>query len=224
MRHSIARIPKCEVLHMRYLKLALTLCPIAFNQWAPTAISAPAEHAVATNSGNERLIGAWRLVSIDYSGPNGALTDPDFGPNPEGIIIYDKSGWMSVQIVTANRPAMVRPATRASGSATPEEASAKAAAFDTYYAYFGTWTYDAAKSVITHHLKSSLLPYEAALDKRREVSLEGGRLKLTVHTQEMGRQSARSFGNEYPAQAISAAFFRVLTQFLLTSSVPISGG
>jgi hypothetical protein len=99
---------------------------------------------------------------------------------------------MSVQIFSEMPPAMVRPTTRTSGPAAPEEAPAKAAAFDTYYAYFGTWTYDAGKSVITHHLKSSLLPYETGLDYRREVSLEGGRLKLTGRTQKMGEARQRT--------------------------------
>jgi hypothetical protein len=52
---------------------------------------------------------------------------------------------MSLQIVTANRPVMVKPATRTSSIAIPEEASAKAAAFDTHYAYFDTRTFDAGK-------------------------------------------------------------------------------
>ena len=79
-----------------------------------------------------------------------------FGPNSRGIIIYDRSGWMSVQIFTANRPRMIEPATRTSGPFSPEEAKIKAAAIDTYYAYFGTWESDAAKFLAE--------PYRSATD------------------------------------------------------------
>jgi hypothetical protein len=132
----------------------------------------------------QALVGTWHLVSIDYSGANGALPDPVFGPDPHGVIIYDRSGWMSVQIVTANRPTMTRSATRTSGTTSPEDAQLKSKAFDTYYAYFGTWEYDATTSTVTHHLKSSLLPYETGQDYRRQVELHGTRLSLIVHTGE----------------------------------------
>jgi hypothetical protein len=41
---------------------------------------------------SEKLIGAWRLVSVEG-------TDPTFHfayDHPTGIIIYDQSGWMAV--------------------------------------------------------------------------------------------------------------------------------
>jgi hypothetical protein len=131
-------------------------------------------------------------VGIDYSGPNGSLLDPVFGPNPQGLIIYDSSGWMSVQIVTANRPAIARPASRTSGVETADDAKLAAQAFDTYYAYFGGWEFDADKSVITHHLKASLLPYETGIEYRREVTFDGVHLKLIARSQETGEERHRT--------------------------------
>ena len=154
---------------------------------AAFAQSAPPEHAAAAKLTRQLIIGAWRLVNIDYSGPNGALADPVFGPKPQGIIIYDQSGWMSVQIVTANRPKIPRPATRTSHVVTPDDAKLAAAAFDTYYAYFGSWDYNPETSVITHQLHSSLLPYETGMEYRREVTFDGTNLKLTAQSQE-GRE------------------------------------
>jgi hypothetical protein len=150
------------------------------------------EHGAAGKLTAESIIGAWRLVGIDYSGPDGALVDPVFGPNPQGIIIYDRSGWMSVQVVTSNRPTMARPVTRTSGVVTADEAKLAAAAFNTYYAYFGSWEFDAASSAITHHLKASLLPYETGVDYRRSVSINGGRLELTVSNQVNGETRLRT--------------------------------
>jgi hypothetical protein len=177
---------------MRVLNSALISCALVICLLVPLAQSAPSERIAMAHPDKQALIGAWRLISINYSGPKGALTDPVFGPNPEGIIIYDRSGWMSVQIVTANRPAIAKPATRTSGVVTPDDAQLKAAALDSYYAYFGKWEYDAGTSVITHHLKSSLLPYETGQDYRREVTLDGAHLKLIARSQEMGEARQRT--------------------------------
>jgi len=42
------------------------------------------------------LIGAWKLVKTEYAGPHGPMQDPVFQPSSKGLIIYDRSGWMSV--------------------------------------------------------------------------------------------------------------------------------
>jgi hypothetical protein len=177
---------------MRVLKAAIISFVLITDFSAALAQSAPPERAAAATLTKQMIIGAWRLVGIDYSGPNGALADPVFGPNPQGIIIYDQSGWMSVQIVTANRPAIARPATRTSRVVTPDDAKLAAVAFDTYYAYFGTWDYNADTSVITHHLNSSLLPYETGLEYRREVTFDGVHLKLIARSQETGEERHRT--------------------------------
>ena len=176
---------------MRALQAATISLVLITGSLAALARSATPERAAAKLT-QQVIIGAWRLVGIDYSGPNGALADPVFGTDPQGIIIYDQSGWMSVQIVTANRPAIGRPATRTSRVVTPDDAKLAAAAFDTYYAYFGTWDYNADTSVITHHLNSSLLPYETGLEYRREVTFDGVHLRLIARSQERGEERRRT--------------------------------
>jgi len=81
---------------------------------------------------------------------------------------------------------------RTSPVATPDELKLDAAALHTYYAYFGTWDYNAATSVISHHISSSLLPYESGLEDRREVVLDGAHLKLTARSQVMGEERHRT--------------------------------
>jgi len=183
--------------------LAFVLMAASAGSWAQ---SVPPEHTTAAKPTKQAIIGAWRLSEIDYSGPKGALADPVFGPNPQGILIYDRSGWMSVQIVTANRPAMTKPASRTSHVLTLDDAKLATAAFDTYYAYFGTWDYDAGTSIVTHHLSSSLLPYETGLEYRREVRLEGSRLRLTARLQEAGEERTRSLlWTRIPDPALAAS-------------------
>ena len=169
------------------------LCSILISGLA-ASVARPetSEQPAAAKLNREAIVGAWRLVGIDYSGPKGSLVDPVFGPNPQGMIIYDSSGWMSVQIVTANRPTIARPASRTSGVLTADEAKLAAQAFDTYYAYFGSWEFDAATSVITHHLKASLLPYETGVEYRREVTFDGAHLKLIVRSQQNSETRQRT--------------------------------
>jgi hypothetical protein len=128
-----------------------------------------------------QLLGAWRLVAIEYSGPGGGTEDPYYQAGSSGILIYDPSGWMSVHITAPNRRSWVAPAVRVP-PAREENATLKAEAFDTYYAYYGTWDYDAAASTVTHHVKSSVIPAEAGSDYTQTVSLEGARLIFTVQS------------------------------------------
>ena len=139
----------------------------------------------------QQLIGAWRLAAIEYSGPHGETVDPYYQEGSSGIIIYDSSGWMSVQITAQNRRKWEVPAVRVPRPEGEEDAALKAEAFDTYYSYYGTWDYDAATSVVTHHVKSSIIPAETGLDDAQTVTLEGGRLIFTVRSGSPGTETVR---------------------------------
>ena len=139
----------------------------------------------------QQLVGAWRLAAIEYSGPHGETVDPYYQEGSSGIIIYDSSGWMSVQITARDRRKWEVPAVRVPRPVGEEDAALKAEAFDTYYSYYGTWDFDAATSVVTHHVKSSIIPAEAGLDYPQTVTLEGGRLIFTVRSGSPGTETVR---------------------------------
>jgi Lipocalin-like domain len=142
------------------------------------------------NTAGQQLIGAWRLAAIEYSGPQGETADPYYQAGSSGILIYDSSGWMSVQITAQNRRKWEVPAVRVP-RATERDAALKAEAFDTYYSYYGTWDFDAATSVVTHHVKSSVIPAETGLDYTQTVTLENGRLIFTVRSGSPGMETVR---------------------------------
>ncbi|MGA2191243.1 MAG: lipocalin-like domain-containing protein [Steroidobacteraceae bacterium] len=139
----------------------------------------------------QQLVGAWRLVHIDVSGPSGPLVDPFYQPESEGIIVYDLSGWMSVQIAAPHRPAFEVPASRSPSAASGPLSRRKAAAFDTYYSYYGTWDFDEVTGVVTHHVKSSLIPAETGLSYAQNVTLEGARLTFTTRDRTHGKEIIR---------------------------------
>ncbi len=147
---------------------------------APLCQAASTDRDGAQHPMRQQLIGAWRLVSIDCSGPGGPIVDPFYQAGSTGIIVYDTSGWMSVHIVAPHRQPWDVPASRLSSAAAAQDVRLKAAAFDTYYAYFGTWDLDEATSVVVHHVKSSLIPGETGLNYSQKVTLESGRLIFTT--------------------------------------------
>jgi hypothetical protein len=80
----------------------------------------------------KRFVGSWKLISIDGTPvPN---QQPISG-KPFGIIMYDQTGHMAVQIVRGERPGFANGA----AEATDKE---RAQAYSTYAAYYGTYTFE----------------------------------------------------------------------------------
>lgn len=124
----------------------------------------------------ESLIGAWRLVEIEVEGAAGREVDPFYGAGSRGLLIYDASGWFSVQIEGSSRPMAVVPAVRPSAAKSDSSARLGAAVLDTYYAYYGTWSFDPVSSTVTHHAKGALYPSEDNATYTQHVEIEGGEL------------------------------------------------
>jgi hypothetical protein len=164
-------------------------CFFLYLFFAGVAISPLAGQALPDGAAHENLLGAWRLESIETIRPNGEVVYPYYGKRPEGLLIYDRSGWMSVQVVSDPKPSVPMANSREAFQAAP--VPDKVAALDGYYAYCGTWTLDASKATITHHIKQSLYPGERGEDGVRRFVLEGDRLTLTAKTHEMGEDRER---------------------------------
>lgn len=133
------------------------------------ATARPAEKPPTTN----RLVGTWRLVSIEERRADGQRVTPlDYGPEPVGILMYDATGHMAAQAMRRGRPRF--------GSddvhlAPPEKAKT---AFVGYNAYFGTYTVDERQGVVIHHVEASLIPDWEGTDQRRRFTLSGDTLIL----------------------------------------------
>jgi len=120
-----------------------------------------------------KFVGAWRLVSIEGIPPGRAIVYD----RPTGLIMYDPSGHMCVNIALKADRKPFAPYAKGLLTATTEE---KAAAFDTYAAYFGTFTVDAKAGTVTHHLEDNLVPGRRGTDNVRWFEFQGpDRLLLT---------------------------------------------
>ena len=120
--------------------------------------------ATAQGEVAKRLVGTWRLVSIDDQSGK-ALR----GPRPTRYIHYDSSGIMSVQIM----PDWERPKFSL-GKSTPEQAKA---AIEGYTAYFGTYSVDEQTSTVTHHRTGNINPADMG-DFVRRAEFKDNRLIL----------------------------------------------
>jgi lipocalin-like protein len=100
-----------------------------------------------------RLIGAWRYAGTTVDGELRA----DRG-DPRGIIIYDASGHMAVQIVPGREARANAPASQ-------------------FIAYFGTYSIDERAGTVTHHREGDLRP-DGEIDAVRKYEFVGDRLIL----------------------------------------------
>src|SRR5258708_529328 len=88
-------------------------------------------------SAREKLIGAWHLVRIDATGPDGK---PASGPQPKGMLLYTQDGHMSVQLMYP-----------ASANALSNEY-----VLHGYEASFGSFDVDETAHTVTHHVQGSI--------------------------------------------------------------------
>jgi hypothetical protein len=98
---------------------------------------------------SSEFVGAWRLVSYSAVTSGGEMFYP-MGPDARGRIVYDAGGRVFVQLGDPGRA----PFTGGDPSAATD--SEVRAAFDGYLAYFGTYTLDAGRGAVVHHLEMSL--------------------------------------------------------------------
>jgi hypothetical protein len=137
----------------------------------PASAQAPEFGRARRVSGAERrFVGSWRLVSIESRRPNGEVV-PRTGPlgaDRIGLIAYDSTGHMGVQITARERPRF------AGTQPTGEEALE---ALRSYVAYFGTYTVDEAAQTVTHHTVGNVNP-NIERDRVRHFEFSGDRLTL----------------------------------------------
>lgn len=132
----------------------------------------------------DALIGAWRLVEIRYQVNGKAEPDPFYGSDSQGQLLYSANHSMSVHIMGTERPALPAAADRSSRTHPASEQALAAAAYDSYYAYFGTWEYDADHAIVTHHVQGALIPAETGLSYSQVIALDGDQLIFINRSQD----------------------------------------
>jgi Lipocalin-like domain len=117
------------------------------------------------------LIGAWTLQSYESTAPDGSDVTYPLGVDARGIIMYTPDGYMSAQLMRADRA----PLDRDDPHHAPDNELAAAAGG--YMSYGGPYSI-VEDGLIAHHVEVSLLPNWIGGIQFRTAHLEGSRLVL----------------------------------------------
>ncbi len=148
-------------------------------QNAPSASPAPQKKGIPPDTSPtaamrasiaEQIAGTWRLVSYQEKTPDGSVVNP-FGETPQGIVIFEPGGYVSLQIMKI--PHVSFPA--GYERATAEQVKA---VHEAYLAYYGSWTVDETHSVILENIRASNQPYLNNQMTTQHFDLDGRRLNL----------------------------------------------
>lgn len=119
----------------------------------------------------EYLVGAWALESYQSSDVDGSNVRHPLGTDARGIIMYTADGYMSAQIMRADRAPVAR------GDLQLADNDELAAAARGYLAYAGPYSV-LDDGVIAHHVDVSLLPNWIGGTQYRAAQVGDDRLQL----------------------------------------------
>lgn len=117
------------------------------------------------------ILGAWKLSSFIYMAADGKTFYP-YGQDAAGILMYDKSGYMTAFITRRDRPML---ANEDYAQLTDLE---KISLSKGVMAYSGR--YEILADRIIHHLEQSFIPNWVGTRFERFCRLEGGQLLLST--------------------------------------------
>jgi hypothetical protein len=136
---------------------------------APVAASQPAAN----------LAGTWQLVSIENRLADGSTLQP-YGPDPDGMLTFDRAGRYSVQIFRRGR---ARFAANDKSRGTAEENRETVQGTNSH---FGRYSIDAQTHTLTFRIDHASFPNWEGTEQRRSFTLDGDVLRYTVRTTTSG--------------------------------------
>lgn len=122
---------------------------------------------------DEQLAGAWTYVAVDTVRPDGSRT-PMYGPNPQGLVIFDGHGHYALVNSRGDLPKYVAN-DRMRGTAEEYRTTVQGS-----IAHFGTYTINEADKTITFHIATSTFPNWNGVEQRRPFVLSGDELRWTT--------------------------------------------
>ena len=127
----------------------------------------------ALEPAHEPLTGTWALVSVDNVLPDGTRVQP-YGPNPQGILMFDAEGRYSLQIFRAGR------APFASNDKSRGTAEEYRASVEGTNSHFGKYSVNEASHTITFQIEHASFPNWEGTEQKRSFTRTGDELRYTV--------------------------------------------
>ena len=135
--------------------LASTLLALVTPSLAQSVVA----ESSAAASDREKLIGAWHLVALGETGPDGKFTQV---PGLKGMLVYTRDGHVSVQIMYPE----------AQSSLTNDYVR------NGYEASFGSYKVNEAAHTVTHHVEASITHGLVGKQLTRAYEISGDRLVI----------------------------------------------
>ena len=129
----------------------------------------------------KELIGSWRLLSYEDRDASGTIVYP-YGKSPAGLLVYDSTGHMAVQIMK-NPPPDV-----SSDDWDKFTVAEKVALYEGYVAYFGRFEVDDTRHVVIHLPEADLSRLYIGRREERHFELASNRLILSETWTQSGKR------------------------------------
>jgi hypothetical protein len=130
------------------------------------------------------LIGTWELISREDRNAAGELRlEPTLGPDPLGLLIYDRGGRFAAQFMKRDR------ATTSADTPAVAQSANNTRAKDGYDAYFGTYVVDDERRTVTQTLQAALSAENVGHVVTREMAVEGDTLTIGLDTTSVGGEA-----------------------------------
>jgi hypothetical protein len=123
----------------------------------------------------EQLVGTWTIVSVDDVRPDGSRVSL-FGPDPQGVLMFDANGRYSLQLCSVGRPKF---ASNNRLKGTPEENQAIVHGCNPHW---GRYSVNEADRTILFQIDHAMYPNWEGTQQKRSFTLTGDELKYTVPT------------------------------------------
>ena len=141
---------------------------LTFNSFGQSKIKSRKPNIAGTQL--DKLIGTWRLVEFaDLDSATSTWTYA-YGKNPKGYFTYTKNGIVNLNI-SSETPLKI-----SEDSAKNYNMNLLNWVDNNSVGYFGTYSVDKFKSIVTHHVKGGSLPWYIDTDQPREFILKGDTL------------------------------------------------
>ncbi|HEX3121693.1 MAG TPA: lipocalin-like domain-containing protein [Rhodanobacteraceae bacterium] len=121
------------------------------------------------------LPGTWQLQSrIDVTASGERRSEPSLGEDPVALLIYDRSGHFAAQFMRRDRSVVIPDG--------PGGAKNNSRAQGGYDAYFGTYTIDDERAMVTQTLLAALSPENVGHVLTRAMQVQGDTLVIRLET------------------------------------------
>lgn len=147
---------------VRILTIALFAC---------LAAGAPA----AAQDANTQLVGTWQLTVADNVSPDGTRVHL-YGPDPQGVLMFDASGHYSLQIMSAERPKF---AANDKAKGTAEEYRA---AVQGTNCHFGRYAINERDHTVTFHVEHATFSNWEGTTQNLPFQIAGGESRSITFT------------------------------------------